>query len=241
MSTYVVSGVPGSGKSYEVVSEVIPILRKGGLVLSNFPIRDWKSGKMSAKWNNEYIRCGLVNATIVIDEGWKNFNARDWKNFTTTDHNFFALSRHNGLRIFIITQRPGHVEKIIRDVSQGFYVCHAWRIPCWSFHEKRLKLIPLIFKNKFYEDLEQLKPNFIRWRLFKFRVASCYNHEYFRVSNPPELTFEAWEENTIPLWVPYRVRASQNIKKSLKEVVTYFQRKLRKRKPRKDKDSSTIA
>lgn len=126
------SGVPGSGKSCHVASDILRWLRKGQYVLANFDFD-------ASPWDDHFIRIpdypdcaeveGIIaglprerkehNAILVVDEAQRVWNSRTWTDASRARWlKFFSLSRHVGVDVVLIAQASAMVDKQIRACVQ---------------------------------------------------------------------------------------------------------------------------
>lgn len=189
---YLFWGTPGAGKTYSVVAEAVSRLKAGKTVYSNFPIIHEKYGS-SYKWEQDYIYQSVYDATIILDEAYRDFNSRKFKNFTDDMHQFFATNRHNKLDIFLLSQNPARIDKIIRESANIFYYITKFHLP--------LMKAPLWFKCEGYLQEADLNTKaeskvFSRKRyLFCRSVAKSYDTHYFRKDDVNQFQPVLWSDS----------------------------------------------
>lgn len=145
MSTHLLLGIPGSGKSYEAVAyHIIPALRRGRKVITNLPlnreaINDYLSKDVTellqtveptqicprpfaqiedfqTEWRGE----GGVGPLYVIDECHFPF---PHKATPIAIEEWFSMHRHQGADILLITQSYGKVSKSIIELVDTVWKC----------------------------------------------------------------------------------------------------------------------
>lgn len=96
-------GLPGSGKSYTTVANIIlPALKNGRIVVTNIPMKDCESfpGKLIQFTNEEAKEAGFFNklpkgCIFVLDEVWRIWPAGMTANKINEEHKaYFAEHRH---------------------------------------------------------------------------------------------------------------------------------------------------
>ncbi len=105
--------------------------QEGHLVYSDYPIRT-KRGKVNSRYVNGY-RIGLPNklydthvippySTIGLDEAQRYYNSRE-RGLADHVSRFYELHRQNNLTIYLASQRPGLIDKNIRELAQEVIFC----------------------------------------------------------------------------------------------------------------------
>lgn len=143
MSIIAFSGLPGSGKSYGVVENVIlPALEAGRTVITNIPLRvgylseDYPDGKIvpfdlravendDEFWNHERHKAGAI---WVIDEAWRRWKSGQ-KSTAIPQHEkeFFTEHRHfvgddgRTTEIVLVTQDLNQICAFVRDLVEETY------------------------------------------------------------------------------------------------------------------------
>lgn len=130
------TGTPGSGKSIHAAQDVIFWLRRGKVVIANYPINEEAVGKCKAHaiyWDNseltvarlvqyawQYHKIGKEGQTLVIiDEAQVKFNCRDMNRKDRQDWvNFFTQHRKLGFDIILITQFDRMIDRQIRAMAE---------------------------------------------------------------------------------------------------------------------------
>ena len=70
---------------------------------------------------------GVVNL-FLIDEASVEFNSREFKNnFSTPALNTILTSRHHKIGIYLTSQRFGHMDALLRQVTSAVYECHYFK------------------------------------------------------------------------------------------------------------------
>lgn len=128
----VYTGVPGSGKSARLSSDILRWLKNGQYVLANFDydaspygeffirIPDYPDAKDVLQTIAALPRTRVEhNCILAIDEAQRCFSNRDWnekgrKNWVK----FFTLSRHVGADVVLVAQSAGMIDKAIRACIQ---------------------------------------------------------------------------------------------------------------------------
>jgi len=143
MSILAFVGLPGSGKSYGVVANVIlPALRMERTVVTNIPLhleeiyREFTLGKViqfatddvtSSDWWLENCPPGSV---VIIDECWKFWPAgKRQSDYEPEELSFFAEHRHRvddktkkTTEIYLVTQDLSQISACVRDLVETTYI-----------------------------------------------------------------------------------------------------------------------
>lgn len=136
MSIWLYTGTPGSGKSYHAARDIVSRLKRGGGLITNFPVNENFVKKKKAHveyWDNSDLTAERLVAyalqhhkigkegqcLVVIDECQIIFNCRD---FGRKDRNawvqFFAQHRKLGFNVILITQSDRMLDKQIRTLVE---------------------------------------------------------------------------------------------------------------------------
>ena len=140
MSIMLYSGTPGSYKSYHAVKYSIDWLKRGGNVITNFPLLYQKRIKkikgVYEQIDNMTLTIDyLVNFAIqhhkrgvkaqtllVIDEASIKFNSREFSNKDRLDWiKFFANHRHFNFDVILIAQQDRMIDRQIRSLIETEY------------------------------------------------------------------------------------------------------------------------
>lgn len=139
ISTY--NGLPGSGKSYEVVrSVVLPALREGRTVYTNIPLDcdtleaelsnrpvlfDIRDIQANERWFHEVLPAG---ALCIIDECWRLWPAGLKANNAVESHKeFLAEHRHmvgadgRSTEVVLVTQDAAQLAAFVRQLIEKTY------------------------------------------------------------------------------------------------------------------------
>lgn len=194
---YIVWGVPGAGKTFYATWRALREMKrkKGKKVISNYPIYDKKNKQYSYKWKPEYVYESVYDSLIIVDEAYRDYNARNFKNFDMDMHTFFATNRHNGNDFIIIAQNPARIDTVIREMANFFYYVQAFKIPViWR---------PLYFKISAYLMVEDFtsdrKPYYIKRYLFSKVVAKAYDTLFYRASGDALELTRWYDDDIVPV------------------------------------------
>lgn len=144
----IITGKPGTGKSYTLTIWTKKFLERGDDVFANFKI-DERLLKLKPKrlWVNtiknrimqdnlpEFKKLGrlyywsdlsqfrdIQSAIIVMDEAQTYFSARRWKDMTAEDEIKFQQHRKQGIDIYAGVQNLNRCDKVIRELASYVYV-----------------------------------------------------------------------------------------------------------------------
>lgn len=179
-------GIPGSGKSYDVIRRIISVLLTGRKVYTNVDGLD-----------NEHCRLAIAdivgitvdelnlllifltpsqvgefwehcddNSFIVIDEVHKVFNARDWNKAGNREFaNWASTHRHHGIDVALITQNANKVEGQVRSLIE------------WRYYYRKMNMFGSMFKNGYLVysyTSDDTKPLNMRKCTYDKRIFKCY-------------------------------------------------------------------
>ena len=199
MSIKLYSGVPGSGKSYHAVSDIVFAVKHGKYVYTNIEL-NYKAVAKAAHKKLEFVKehiffkdtCDItiddiVNSLrphakpkkehqflLVIDEAGDIFNPREWKSRDRLYWlKFFRLHRHYYIDVILIAQDDGFIDKQIRGVVE---------LENQHFNARYYKLFGLILsticgglfisRNKMYQA--RLR-NDTDWIIRRRKISKCYD------------------------------------------------------------------
>lgn len=161
-----VCGLPGSGKSYYMSSEILRALEKHRPVFCNYPIK----GTYKLTFNDMCYSSFPEGSLLCIDEANSWFRARDWAKLPREVFSFFMHHRHFKLDMIILAQIPTTVDVNIRDIVSYYVWSRATKKP---FSEEALW-----FRYDYYYSIEDLT-NFRNAFMTRRKVASKKVFEEF--------------------------------------------------------------
>lgn len=192
MSIMLYSGTPGSYKSYHAVKYSIDWLKRGGNLITNFPLLYQKRVKkikgVYEQIDNMTLTIDyLVNFAIkhhkkgvkaqtllVIDEASIKFNAREFSNKDRLDWiKFFANHRHFNFDVILIAQQDRMIDRQIRSLIETEYKHRA--LKSYGF----LGFFLNLFFRGCFMVVEYWYP--VRTRVgssfgvFRKKIANCYD------------------------------------------------------------------
>ena len=174
-------GLPGTGKTFAMVSDTIPLIKSGVRVFSNFPVKwihrkqEYKTYFLSPPDFMEAIQYE-DNATFLVDECNVVFSSYDdAKKIERGLLNRFAQGRKRNLDFYFTSQRFGHSLKRIRDLTNVVIDCRKINFLTFTFF-RNIYYNPIIFDREalFDTPLEQkyiLKKRFF----FPWQLRYVYN------------------------------------------------------------------
>ena len=199
MSIKLYSGVPGSGKSYHAVSDIVFAVRQGKYVYTNIEL-DYAAVAKCCRKKLDFVKQHIFykdtyditisdiifslrphakakkehQFLLVIDEAGDIFNPREWKSPDRLDWlKFFRLHRHFYIDVILIAQDDEYVDKQIRGVIEleGQHVNVRYYKTLGFF----LSLIfggLFVCHNKMYQT--RLK-NDNTWIIRRRKISKCYD------------------------------------------------------------------
>lgn len=123
----IVSGLPGSCKSYWVANEGLKAIRQGRPVWSVFPLAG--ALKLDLEWMKSHVFPPM--SLLLIDEAQLFYNARLWQKMPPETMRYFAQHRHNGVDVIMASQHPGGVDSALRNIAGEFIWLTSWGPPRW--------------------------------------------------------------------------------------------------------------
>jgi len=143
----IITGKPGTGKSYTLVVLTKQYLERGRDVFANFKIDERKLNlKPRVRWGVRFANLfrkvkkpdtvplgrlyywrdlsefhDISQAIIVMDEAQTYFSARRWKDMTAEDEIKFQQHRKDGIEIYAGVQNLDRCDKIIRELAAYAY------------------------------------------------------------------------------------------------------------------------
>lgn len=131
-----ITGVPGSGKTLKVVSDLAGKIDKEykgkkiyvdgitDLAIDVTPIPDGHTIKDFNDWVVLEGNRGQEGALIIIDEAQRVFPPRSSGSAPSPLVEFLHVHRHYGVDIILITQKPMRIDKQVRDLVGAHYHIH---------------------------------------------------------------------------------------------------------------------
>jgi len=192
MSISLYSGTPGSGKSYNAISQIIWALRLGKMVVANFPMqfnkKELKRGfdKRFYYMPNEKITVeslvvfaiehGMIEAKkesqclVVIDEAGGRFNCREsLKSDRAEWIDFFSQYRKIGYYFILVAQNDRMIDRQIRGFVE-YEIVHRKINRFGPF--RILPITVFVAVERWYVIKQKVGAEFI---LYRKKVASHYD------------------------------------------------------------------
>jgi Zonular occludens toxin (Zot) len=171
-------GLQGSGKTLNMVRDLMDQLRMGRKVISNTPIMFYENGvkyqSVTIGDSKEFERAVInsFNCTLAIDEA-SIFFPSTFFNKMKPEHIYkFAQSRKMRTDLFYTTQGFGHTIKRLRDNTNWVVSCH-----------RRKFILPLemrLRKHLYNEETKETKTIFSpRIRRPYIYIGRLYNPDFF--------------------------------------------------------------
>jgi uncharacterized protein YqkB len=194
---YIIWAPPRKGKTYFATNIAINALKKiskkrgsKNKVFSNYPIFHKKYGS-TLFWDKDTYQYNITDSLIIIDEAYRDYNARKYHKFSNEEHTFFATNGHSNNDIFLIAHGIHRLDSVIREMVDQFYFVKKYGIP---FVEKPLFFIiegyldEIDIANRYRRDAVYSK----QWLWFKKSVAECYDTHYFKNQEEEDFIYESW-------------------------------------------------
>ena len=165
MAVHIITGLPGSGKTYFLVTKALKFLAEGRVVYSNFWI-DW-SGSGLVYWEKVQELQNVKDGVIIMDEAQIYFNARKWDFLDEKLKYKLQQHRKDGLDVGGSVQNIKRLDVVMRELVSHYYEVKRIGSLCWlrRFHiydsekMKREKLDSkwFILRKKFFQKYDTLK------------------------------------------------------------------------------------
>lgn len=135
MAIAILTGIPGSGKTYILTAKAKQFLDQGREVWCNkgYTIKDDRVHYYSKIEELTHLR----DAIILMDEAQVYLNARKWE---VLDESFIYLlqqHRHYGLDIWGTVQNIRRLDVVMRELVAFYYECSSIKFFKWEFFHCR--------------------------------------------------------------------------------------------------------
>lgn len=121
-----VTGLPGSGKTYYAVRETLQALKEGRKVYSNVPMAI--DSENLIHWTKLRNLLYLEKGLIVMDEAQVYLNARKWDTLPEWVQYKLQQHRKDGLDILAISQNINRIDVTMRELIGIFLECSKFFI-----------------------------------------------------------------------------------------------------------------
>jgi len=178
----IITGRPGSGKTYVLTRYALEYLKKGLQVYSNYKI-NWEGDNLHYWLDTKDLR-DVENGIIIMDEAHVYFNSRRWDNLSTDMQRKLQQHRKEGLHIWGSCQHEARIDVVFRELVSSFYQCKKMI----TSRENAKKPFGLICVSQYYpEDLKsQDKKAFSRkYYTIKKKYCEAYN-TLEKIDVPPQ-------------------------------------------------------
>ena len=128
-----ITGVPGSGKTLSVVSDLAKKVKKEWadrkIFIEGIPELTIKTEKIPEGHDNKDMNVWLQypenhGSVVIIDEAQNVFPPRPAGSKTPELVEWLHVHRHSGIDIILITQMPGRIDRHVRDLVGAHYHIH---------------------------------------------------------------------------------------------------------------------
>lgn len=122
----IITGRPGSGKSYFGTRLAYKEMLKGRRIYSNLRISFRKGDKEYTNYNlNKNMIVDFQfpeDSILIIDEAGFWFNSREFKKFKVEDFQFFSQHRHLNIDIYLIVQNIQRIDVSLRELADEIII-----------------------------------------------------------------------------------------------------------------------
>jgi len=169
MAIHLLTGLPGSGKTYVQTMFALHFLEQGIPVHANYDIYDERVKRWSALRD-------LVNikgpAVILIDEAQVYMNSRKWQQLPEWFQVKLQQSRKDSLQIWATTQDISFVDSTFRVLIQDYYECK--------------KIFNIVRVNKYSpKDAKKVKRERMQMKFYRMKEEVFKKYDtFYKVSLP---------------------------------------------------------
>jgi len=117
----IITGRPGSGKTYALTRIALDELKKGKQVYSNYFIR-WEGDNLHP-WKNSAELSAIKQGVIIMDEAQIYFNSRKWDSLDENLQYKLQQHRKDGLDIWGTVQHESRLDVVMRELVSRFFRC----------------------------------------------------------------------------------------------------------------------
>jgi len=187
---YVYFGVPGSGKTTFAAWIAKRIIKKGGNVWSNVPIK----GTMKLNPVEDIGKTLIQDGHVIIDEAGVEYNNRDYKAFSKDSTYFYKHHRHFRTTIHLFSQGFDDMDKKLRTLATRLYVVKKSMIP---FFIRRYQVSKKIGINELTKEIcdEYYKVPFSSKRIFAPVLWNMF--DTYSTKELPNKTWSNWKQEEI--------------------------------------------
>jgi len=175
----ILTGKPGSGKSYNLARIAIENLQKGKNVFSNVKInvKNFKVKGQFYYYENLNQFKNVYDGIVIMDECQRYINSRRWQELNQEIELKFQAHRHHSIDIYGATQNLNRADKIIRELSHEVVI---------------IKKFFNIFLLKYYEpeqyELKTKKSLKSEYYFFNKKIANTYDTKQLRNASKSDLS-----------------------------------------------------
>lgn len=121
MSVNLITGKPGSGKTFAGTRLILDYLEYGHDVYTNIRMNVPDHLRLRLHFVSDRSQFAAIRSGIlVLDEGQVWFNARSWAEMPEETQYKFQQHRHDDLHLWIITQNAKRLDLVIRELVVRF-------------------------------------------------------------------------------------------------------------------------
>lgn len=133
----VITGRPGTGKSYYGTKLAVEEMKKGRMIFSNIKINFNHNGRTYTNYKLTKDMITTIkfpqDSILIVDEAGFWFNSREFKNFDLEDFKFFSQHRHLNIDIILIVQNLSRIDITLRELAHEIIYCSSF-LKIWFRH-----------------------------------------------------------------------------------------------------------
>ena len=189
-SLYVYFAPPGHGKSTYAAYITKRVLKKGGKIWSNVPIK----GAIKLDTAEDIGKNLIQNGHVIIDEAGIEYNNRDFKTFSKESLHFYKHHRHYQTTIHLFSQGFDDMDKKLRTLATHLYVIKKSLIP---FFIRRYQISKKVGINEMTKDIcdEYYKVPFSSKYIFAPVLWDMFDTH--SIKELPEKEWSTWKHDDI--------------------------------------------
>lgn len=176
----ILTGLPGSGKTYILTRKALEFAYEGRKLYSNFRLVTEKGSlfypfrKQITYWETADELIKIEKGVILMDEAQVYFNSRRWNDLDIRLQYKLQQHRKDGLDIWGTVQSETRIDPVMRELVTQYYLCHK----LFGSKEAAKFVFGLIKVGVYYpEDIKRVTSThvFSEWYYIRKRFVKLYD------------------------------------------------------------------